>query len=291
MLYDPKYSEGKTRIRTHCRCKCDCGKEVITVVDNIVHGSKRSCGCDSMERRIQKIRKDLTGQKFGRLFVNSMEWGEDGKGIAHCICDCGNTISVNSADMSCGHTQSCGCLQRERASETNTKDWTGVTSSTGITFLRQAKKNNTGQWLWECKCGMCSNTFIILPATVMDGTTASCGCKIRSAGEEIIKQYFDNNDVAYEMQYSFPDCRDKGILKFDFAIFTENQLSCLVEYDGKQHFQPIEYFGGEEGYTKTVRRDEIKNTYCEENGINLVRIPYSYTVSQIEETLSNIIYP
>lgn len=291
MLYDNKYSEGKTRKRAYCRSLCDCGNEVICVVDNIVFGTKRSCGCDTKDRRVQANRKDLTGQKFGRLFVEGMEWGKDGKGLAHCVCDCGNRLSVNSADVSSGHTQSCGCLQRERTTESNTKDWAGIISPAGIQFLRQAKQNKAGQWLWECKCGMCSNKFIALPAKVMEGVTTSCGCKIRSSGEETIKQYLDKNDIEYKMQYSFPDCKDKYKLKFVFAVFTENNLSCLIEYDGKQHFQPIEYFGGEDGYTSSVHRDEIKNLYCKKNNINLIRIPYTYTISQIEETLSNTIYP
>lgn len=66
---------------------------------------------------------DLTGQRFGRLFVveeteertlsNEIKW--------KCICDCGNTTIVSSPNLRHGHTQSCGCLQKERASESHKK--------------------------------------------------------------------------------------------------------------------------------------------------------------------------
>lgn len=42
----------------------------------------------------------------------------------------------------------------------------------------------------------------------------------------------------------------------------------------KQHFEAIEYFGGEETFKKIVQRDEIKDKYCDDNNINLIRISY-----------------
>jgi very-short-patch-repair endonuclease len=69
-------------------------------------------------------------------------------------------------------------------------------------------------------------------------------------------------------QYSF---KEISKLKFDFYI---ESLNLCIEYDGIQHFEAIEHFGGEEALLKTKERDEIKNNYCFNNNINLLRIPY-----------------
>ncbi|WLV25849.1 hypothetical protein QR721_06510 [Aciduricibacillus chroicocephali] len=52
---------------------------------------------------------------------------------------------------------------------------------------------------------------------------------------------------------------------------------CLIEFDGEQHFKPVHHFGGEENYQLTQKRDEIKNKYCQDNNLELIRIPYYET--------------
>ncbi|TDM04049.1 DUF2726 domain-containing protein [Macrococcus carouselicus] len=76
-------------------------------------------------------------------------------------------------------------------------------------------------------------------------------------------------------------------LKFDFAIFNKNkELILLIEYDGIQHFQEVGFFGGQDELKIRQYRDEIKNNYCLNNQIPLVRIPY-YEEDNIESILKN----
>ena len=64
-------------------------------------------------------------------------------------------------------------------------------------------------------------------------------------------------------------------MSFDFAILDDNgNVIKLIEYDGEQHFKPIEKWGGEEKFLIQKERDERKNQYCKENNLNLLRIPY-----------------
>ncbi len=65
--------------------------------------------------------KDLTGQKFGRLTVIKMSELDRWKQAKWlCMCDCGNVVNVKSGNLRIGHTQSCGCLQKEATSKSNT---------------------------------------------------------------------------------------------------------------------------------------------------------------------------
>ena len=82
----------------------------------------------------------------------------------------------------------------------------------------------------------------------------------------------------------FPDLKRYDYLRFDFGILKNNELSCVCEFQGKQHYQPIDYFGGEEGLIDTQERDQMKVDYVTKNNIPLIVIPY-WDFDNIEEIL------
>ena len=143
--------------------------------------------------------------------------------------------------------------------------------------------NNKGQWLWRCKCGICGNEFTALPARINNDHTTSCGCVIQSSGERLIMSVLDELNAKFESQYSFKNCRNINVLRFDFAIFDDFDLLYLIEYDGKQHFEPIDLFGGVDEFKKRQKRDAIKNDYCKQHNIPLLRIPYTFSVAEIKQ--------
>jgi len=106
-----------------------------------------------------------------------------------------------------------------------------------------------------------------------------------SKGEKAIGEYLNCNGIKFKREYRFKDCRNKKTLPFDFAVFINKKLQVLVEYDGRQHFEAIDWFGGEKSLKYLQNNDEIKNNYCRENNIPLIRIPY--TVKNIVEFLDN----
>jgi Zn finger protein HypA/HybF involved in hydrogenase expression len=95
-------------------------------------------------------------------------------------------------------------------------------------------------------------------------------CRL-SKGEVEIMRYLDNKSITYESQFIFNNCRDKRILPFDFYI---PKYNLCIEFDGEQHYKPINYFGGQKSFENQIRRDYIKDTYCLDNKISLIRISY-----------------
>jgi very-short-patch-repair endonuclease len=53
----------------------------------------------------------------------------------------------------------------------------------------------------------------------------------------------------------------------------------IIEFDGVQHTMPIKRWGGEESFKITVEKDFIKDNYCLNNGIRMLRIPYTDIVN------------
>lgn len=278
-----KITGGKNR--TMWTCQCDCGNNIDVSSDYLKRSECPSCGCETTKMRVEKNRINNIGEKHGMLKIIDIIW-DDGKAKAICECDCGNNYIGNKADIICGHTQSCGCLQSKRASESNTKDWTGVISNYGVEFICKDHMNEKGQWMWKCKCGVCGNYFIALPAKINNGHITSCGCRIQSSGEECISKLLKELNADFEPQYIFKNCKYKYVLKFDFAILYNKDPIGVIEYDGKQHFEPIDFFGGVDGFRKTQIRDEIKNNYCKKYNIPILRIPYTMSIEEIK----NVIY-
>lgn len=99
-----------------------------------------------------------------------------------------------------------------------------------------------------------------------------------------IKKVLDNLDLSYEAEKKFSDCYGKSIHKLlPFDIYIED-LNLIIEYDGKQHFEPVDFFGGQESFERNKRNDRIKNDYCNSNNISMIRISYKQR-KNIEEII------
>jgi hypothetical protein len=106
-----------------------------------------------------------------------------------------------------------------------------------------------------------------------------------SYGEQKVRQVLREHEIVFSEQYRFDDCKFKLPLPFDFYL---PNLNTIIEYDGMQHFEIVEAWGGIEHLIDNVIRDTIKNEYCKANNIKLIRIPY-YEFDRIEEILSDLL--
>ena len=113
-----------------------------------------------------------------------------------------------------------------------------------------------------------------------------CGCPKcnYSKGESNIFKILDDSKHNFFTQHKFKDCKNKTQLKFDFYL---PELNICIEFDGIQHFEPREKFGGKNSFLKVKENDNIKNRYCLDNNIPLLRI--KYTDKNLDEILFNFI--
>jgi len=66
-----------------------------------------------------------------------------------------------------------------------------------------------------------------------------------------------------------------GKLRFDYAVYEDNELFCFIECQGQQHTYPVEYFGGQTKFEQQQIHDEIKREYARMLGVPLLEIPFS----------------
>lgn len=280
--------------KVYWECICECGNTVIRPTEKLVkalnEGMDSSCGCNRKEIVIKSQGRDINNQKFGRLTVLETIWdsAEYNKPMVRCICDCGNEIIVAKNDVQSLHTQSCGCFQKERTSIARMRDWTGFISDSGVELLCETAQNKNGQRLWKAQC-FCGKYFEVLPTHIANSHVHSCGCDSGSSGEKMVEDILKSLNIRYQKQYTFDDCIDKQRLRFDFAVIQDNEVVFLIEYDGKQHYEPVEYFGGVEEYQDRIHKDNIKNEYCKNNNIPLYRFTYAESKKDIENEILNIV--
>ncbi len=100
--------------------------------------------------------------------------------------------------------------------------------------------------------------------------------------EKLIKT-FPKLDILYEVNNRIVSWLD--LQRFDIYI---PSLNIAIEYDGIQHYIPVEHFGGELGLKQTQERDKLKEQKCKENGCKLFRLKYDYTNKDYLELCSLI---
>ena len=216
---------------------------------------------------------DLTGQKFGLLTVLERAENKGKQTQWLCECQCGNKKIVYATNLRRGLTTSCGCYRKEKLSMNKLQDLTGLKfgklTVIGLHHYDETKR----QYYWSCVCE-CGGQTIVYGGHLKDGHTKSCGC-VKSLGEEKIAKILRENNIPFQKEYVFKDCRglSNGVLRFDFAIFDEKGLSYLIEYDGIQHdinFNTTWDKNG--GFENRQKHDQIKDQYCKQNNIPLLRI-------------------
>lgn len=107
----------------------------------------------------------------------------------------------------------------------------------------------------------------------------------QSKGEKMIEQFLIKNKINYISQKKFDNCKNKNHLPFDFYLPDYN--TC-IEFNGVQHYYPIDIFGGEENLIKIKIRDGIKQKYCKENNIKLIIIKQDKKHMDLEPTYNQI---
>ena len=131
-----------------------------------------------------------------------------------------------------------------------------------------------GRHFSKCQCD-CGTILNVQNHHLKSGHSQSCGCLL-SKGELEISKLLSENNIEYAKQYTFSDLKsEKGHhLRFDFAILDNGKLIRLIEFDGTQHIKPA-YGYFENSLEEIQKRDRIKEQYCKDKGIELIRIPYN----------------
>lgn len=258
---------------------CKCGKIFSQSLSNFKRAKKYNCPtCSYNTLSYNDVKKDI--EKHGCKLL-SYEYINNGVPLK-IQCQCGNIFSVIYRDIKSKSRYRCPkCNNRPNLEYGEVVEFI---ESKGCKLLSSSYVNNRIPLLIECKCG---NIFERKFNTFKDGSSYYCKTctKTISKGERSIEQYLNSLSIRYEKQYKIVSCRFKRPLPFDFYLPDHNTL---IEFDGRQHYEIVQAFGGLEGFIDTKIRDTIKNIYCKDNNIKLIRIPH-WESNNIKNTLDRLI--
>lgn len=230
---------------------------------------------------------DLTGKRFGRLTVIERIRKVGNEWLWLCQCDCGKTKEAKGVNLRSGKCRSCGCLKKESDNSPNTKNTIDMLGKTfgHLTVIDRDGSDQRGEAKWLCQCDCENKTIIsVLGSNLRTGHTISCGCERMSRGEIKICNLLIENKIPFISEYKFSNLPK---YRFDFYILKEPHY--CIEYDGETHY-PINLHGwhSKEQFLLQKERDNIKNNYCNENNIPLIRIPYTrFEELSIDDLLLN----
>lgn len=138
----------------------------------------------------------------------------------------------------------------------------------------------------KIKHNICNHVFEMTPYKFLRRNQRCPICR-KSKGEQAIKKFLEKYNISFKMEYQFDDLIGTGgkPLRFDFAIFKNNKIIHLIEFDGEFHFEKMYINDGHE----TIKKHDIeKDNYCKMKKIPLTRIPYT-SYYKIEELLCMLI--
>lgn len=279
------YTNNRTKIL--CKCKVD-GYEWTPVPDSLLQG----VGCPKCagniklthEQFIERLHQINPNIEVLGTYVNSQTK------IKFRCAICGHEWKTKPNSLLNG----CGCLKCGHRTSAQKQS---MTQEQFITKVKQINpnievlgtyKNNRTKIL--CKCKKCGYEWKAIPHCLLLRGTGCPKCNT-SKGEKRIAQYLDNLgiDYIYNIGY-FKDLvgAGGGLLRPDFVI---PSLKIWIEFDGRQHFEPINFTGTmsakevQQLFKYTQQNDQIKNQYAKDNNWNLIRIPYT-DYDNIEQILA-----
>jgi DNA-directed RNA polymerase subunit RPC12/RpoP len=140
------------------------------------------------------------------------------------------------------------------------------------------------------KCQNCGQSW---KCSIASRTSMKTGCPhcSYSKGQTKISEFLNSISLKeysdYFQEYRFDSCKNMKTLPFDFYI---PKLNLCIEYNGEQHYRPVQFGGmpiekAKDRFVSQKNRDGIKKKYCYENNLSLLIIPY-WEKDNIENILS-----
>lgn len=160
------------------KCRCDCGGEICLDTRCLQRQTIADCGCG---KNVKPGQKDLCGQRFGKLvcLTPTDRRSSSGSILWLCQCDCGNTCTAASTQLTAGYRKSCGCLSKPPLKNL-------VGNRFGKLTVTAYAGKRSGMHRWTCICD-CGRETVVGQTLLQKKKTKSCGCLQSSTITENLK--------------------------------------------------------------------------------------------------------
>lgn len=242
-----------------------CGNIYEVRPNTILRGS--GCPeCVPNKKKTTKIFKDEVFNSEGETYTVLGEYVNSTSKLEMKHEVCGNTYEVKPGEFTQGGR--CPfCYGTHKKTLEQFKEEVESLEGNEYNVVGDYINNHTKIEMNHLICGL---TYRVKPKEFLRGRRCpSCN---GSRGERNIRDFLEREGIEYEREKTFEGLVRVAPLRVDFYL---PEYNMCIEFDGLQHFEPIDFFGGEESFKNLKENDELKDTYCKDNGINMLRIPYT----------------
>lgn len=286
------YVDGvrKGKIKTRIVLKCNkCGQVWdTTTISNFFQSGRTSHTCgrknpsnmpvlEKFEKKaIENIEKRLQGStlKFVSFDENGYQSRENSKLIVHCK-ECGENSVISYHNLIYGKNKVPLCVKCQYNGKVSNEEAIEKIKHKcellEYEFLGFGNPQNRydgkdTRLILKClKCGYVWDTTIY--ANFINHTIKCRGCLNNWHLERTVECYLKEAGINYEIQKRFDWLKNKINMTLDFYL---PDYDISIECQGRQHFIPVERFGGEEGFKDTQLRDALKKNQCENHKIKIL---------------------
>lgn len=269
---------------TKMKFRCKCGNIYSTTLHEFTNKKFPKIQCNSCGRKrpnnsnkitCSYIRKYLSDNNYTCKLLSDTFESVDTK--LKFQCECGNLFYASWSNIKKmkGYCKQCS--------------FQSVTHDDFINRIRDyldrfeiLNEYQNGDTNISIKCKCCNNIFKQSARHILE-RGIFCNVCNGSKGEQAISDYLKKNNILYFSQYKFKDCKFINELPFDFYL---PKLNTCIEYQGQQHYYPVDFFGGEKTFDIQKKRDGIKKDFCQLHNINFIEISYK-NFDSIKEILDN----
>ena len=285
--YAGEQQRGKRKISIwNCLCT-RCGKHCIKTTDSLTKNNCSSCGCYRVDfgRKIGKTNHiDLSGKTIGEWYVDYRTDDYINSSGIHavkysCICSCGTRKDVLAASLINGESLSCGHNRQEMLANLLRKDITGQQIyELHVDYLIQNSK--PPRYHCTCSCGVEKDIL----GTSLRAGQISCGHSRASKGEHDVKSVLEKEKIKHKFDCTLQELTEycNKHLRVDFQLFdVNNNLVCVIEYQGEQHYVDNENGFKDFGKQQREETDAIKRSFFNINKIPFYEIKYTQDAKEI----------
>lgn len=280
--------------------RCACGQEFDTDLHHFMRQNQRQCpSCGRVKaagtRRLSLEEINSRLAELGCVYISGEYKNRKSDITIRCACGHERTSRLNSilADSFSGLCVECSDTQFRGRNRLTIEQVRASCAELRLELLSQEYKRIKDPLEFRCSCG---RTFITTWEIVSYYNKTRCDycTHKKSFGEQSVENWLSEHGVRFVSQEKFPGCGGrKRSYKFDFYL---PELNTCIEYDGQQHFKEVDFAGT--GDTDALRaelfdtqcRDLVKDIYCEDHGIDLIRIRFD-ELDKLDEILSDKLIP
>lgn len=271
-----EYKNASTKIKIKCN---NCGHEKMVRPYSFI---RQKIGCKECYHNVRKLSFNdinIRLEKETNGTYKLISTGKDTREKMRVKHNCGYEYYVSFGSFFYAGKRCRKCYGTAPLNENEFLNFF-KTEMKGYELLSKFEKFRDKITIKHLKCG---KIYSVEPRSIKNNLSR-CSCEQSSVGERKIRNFLNENKISFVEQYRIEDCKNKNPLPFDFKI-SFNKHIFLLEYQGIQHFEVVDFFG-EESFKKTKVNDEIKYNYCKDNNINLEYINYN---ENLEEKLVEIL--